>query len=200
VPFSLPMSDPSHGIGDILDRLDQAASGSDRVSVGDIREALGQRGQGAFLLFPALIDITPIGSIPGVPTLMAATIILVAVEILIGRSEPWLPAFVERRHLKARTLCKVTSKLGSTGRRLDRWFHGRLCWMTQGTPLKIAAVLIILLALSVPPLELIPLATTAPMSAIAAFGTALLLRDGVLMIAAMAITAAVVIVGAVLLL
>jgi len=49
------------------------------------------------------------------------------------------------------------------------------------------------LALAVPPLELLPLATTAPMAAIAAFGLALMVGDGLVMI--VAILLAVVAVG-----
>ena len=41
-----------------------------------------------------------------------------------------------------------------------------------------------LLALTVPPLELLPFASSAPMAAIAMFGLALLVHDGALMIAA----------------
>jgi hypothetical protein len=53
---------------------------------------------------------------------------------------------------------------------------------------KVAALICILLACTVPPLELLPFATTAPMAAIAAFGLALMVRDGVLMLVAMALS------------
>jgi hypothetical protein len=55
---------------------------------------------------------------------------------------------------------------------------------------------VILLACAVPPLELLPLATTAPMLAIAAFGLAITVRDGALMIAAMVLAATAIAVGA----
>lgn len=56
--------------------------------------------------------------------------------------------------------------------------------------MKLAAACCIILALTVPPLELLPFATTVPMVAIAAFGLALLVRDGLLMIIAMLLAAA----------
>lgn len=59
-----------------------------------------------------------------------------------------------------------------------------------------AAGLCILLALTVPPLELLPFATTAPMAAIAAFGLALLVRDGLLMVIATLLAGAAVVLGA----
>src|SRR5690606_36946996 len=60
---------------------------------------------------------------------------------------------------------------------------------------RIAAAICILLALTVPPLELVPFATTAPMGAIAAFGLALFVRDGLLMIIAAALSGGAIAVG-----
>ena len=45
-----------------------------------------------------------------------------------------------------------------------------------------------LLALTVPPLEFIPFASTAPMATIALIGIALLVHDGWLMLAALAVS------------
>ena len=81
------------------------------------------------------------------------------------------------------------------GQRMDRWFHGRLPILTSGPFVRAAAGAIILLALAVPPLELVPLATTAPMAAIAAFGLALVVRDGLLMMAALTVALAAVVIG-----
>ncbi|WP_262984535.1 exopolysaccharide biosynthesis protein [Variovorax beijingensis] len=53
-----------------------------------------------------------------------------------------------------------------------------------------AAMACILLACTVPLLEFVPLASTAPMAAIALFGLALLVHDGALMVAAFVAAAA----------
>ena len=55
---------------------------------------------------------------------------------------------------------------------------------------KVAAVMILLLCLTVPPLEFLPFASSAPMLAIAAFGLALTVRDGLLMLIATALSVA----------
>ena len=60
------MSNEPKSIGDILDRLEETAGGAEKVSFGQIVESLGHRSQGPFLIVPALLEITPIGSIPGV--------------------------------------------------------------------------------------------------------------------------------------
>jgi hypothetical protein len=178
------VSNEPKSIGDILDRLEETAGGASKVSFGQIVESLGHRSQGPFLIVPALLEISPIGSIPGVPTVLAAIVILFAAQIMFGRKHVWLPQFVASRGLSAEKIRKGVEKLRPIAERVDRWFHGRVAWLTGKPFVSIAAAACILLALSVPPLEILPFASTAPMAAIAAFGLALLVRDGVLMIAA----------------
>ncbi|ODP37186.1 exopolysaccharide biosynthesis protein [Sphingomonas turrisvirgatae] len=184
------MVDKVKSVGDILDRIDDIARSEEKVCLGRMVEALGNRSYGPFLLIPALIDVTPVGSIPGLPTLLGAVIVLVSAQILFGRKHLWLPGFLSRRGLSAEKACKATHKLRGVARFLDRWFHGRYPRLTQGMFVKLAAACCIILALTVPPLELLPFATTAPMAAIAAFGLALLVRDGLLMIIALLLAAA----------
>jgi hypothetical protein len=173
-----------HSVGALLDEVRGLAEQQDRVAIGDVVGALGSRSFAPFLVLVPLIDISPIGGIPGLPTAMAATVILVAAQILFGRTHLWLPSAVERRSVSAPKLCRAADKARPVAERLDRWFHGRLPRFTQGPWVKAAAGAVILLACAVPPLELLPFATTAPMLAILLFGIALLVRDGLLMIVA----------------
>ena len=189
------MANNSESVGDILDQLDQLASEEDRVTLGDAIEAFGNRSYGPFLLVPALIEVSPIGGIPGLPTVLAAIIALFAVQMLFGREHLWLPGFLKRRGAEADKVKKAARKLRGVARWADRWFHGRLPILTSGPFVHVAAALCILLAATVPPLELLPFASTAPMAAIAAFGLALLVRDGVLMIVATVLAGVAVAVG-----
>jgi hypothetical protein len=173
-----------HSVGDILDKLRELAGKGDKVHLGDIVEAMGKRSFAPFLMIPALIDISPVGSIPGLPTFLALVIAITAVQLLIGRDHLWLPGFIARRSRKSEDVKKAADKLDGLARRLDRWFHGRMRRFTTKPFQRIAAALILVLTLTVPPLELLPLATTAPMAAIAAFGLALLVHDGLLMLIA----------------
>ncbi|HSK38861.1 MAG TPA: exopolysaccharide biosynthesis protein, partial [Arenibaculum sp.] len=177
------------------DRLDETAGRKDEVSIGNIVETLGNRSYGPFLIVPALLELSPIGGIPGVPTLLAAIIILFAGQMVLGRRHFWLPRLLAGRSTSADLLKKSTRKMRPLGRWLDRWFHGRLSKLTSGPFIRMAAAACIGLALTVPPLELFPFASSAPMAAIAMFGLGLLVRDGVLMIIAGLLTAATTAVG-----
>ncbi|SFS11079.1 exopolysaccharide biosynthesis protein [Sphingomonas jatrophae] len=178
------MADEPQSVGDILDRLDQLADEKDQVALGDMIEAFGHRAYGPFLIVLPLIELSPVGGIPGVPTVLAAIIVLLAAQMLFGRKHMWLPGWLRRRSVKAKRMHKAVAKVRPVGERMDRWFHGRLESLTSGPAVRVAAAASILLAATVPPLELLPFASSAPMLAIAAFGVALLVRDGVLMIVA----------------
>jgi len=184
------MATDPQSVGEILDCLDKAAQENDTVSIGDVLDAIGNRSYGPFLLVPALIVVSPIGGIPGIPTFFSATIALIAVQILFGRDHIWLPAFVRNRSVSAEKVGKSSEKLRKVADVLDKWFHGRFEVLTRGPAVKIAALLIIGLCAITPPLELLPFAAIAPMSAIAAFGLALMVNDGLLMLVATALSLA----------
>ena len=173
-----------HSVGDILDRLRQLADTRDKVSIGDILDCIGDRSYGPALLVPALIEISPIGGIPGVPTFLAVIIAIPAGQLLWGKEHLWLPAILQRRSVSGKTMHEAADKLDGVARWMDKWFHGRMPALVRQPFPRIAAALVLLLCLTVPPLEFIPFASTAPMAAIAAFGLALLVRDGLLMLIA----------------
>lgn len=189
------MADEPKSVNDILDRVVELADAGDEVKVGDVIEALGGRGFGPLLVVIPLIDISPIGGIPGLPTALALVIVVVAVQLALGRRHLWLPGFIRRRSVSSLRAKNAAASLRDLARVMDRWFHGRLVWLTQGPFLRVAAVGVIALACAVPPLELLPFATTAPMLAIAAFGLAITVRDGALMIAAIVLAGAAVAIG-----
>ena len=171
------------GVNDILDDL-CGASHDGKVTLGEMADAFGHRGAAPFLIVPPLIEISPIGGIPGVPTLLAAVILLFAAQIALGRDEPHVPGALARRGVDGAKLRGAADKLRPLAGRLDQWFHGRLRPMTSKPVRRLAALVVIALCLTIPPLELVPFASTFPMGAILAFGLAFLFRDGLLMILA----------------
>jgi hypothetical protein len=140
------------------------------------------------------VEFSPLGGIPGVPTALAAVIILFAAQMLLGLKHLWIPQFLSHRGISGESLKRAAAKIRPLGDWLDRWLHGRLPWLTSEPFVQIAAAACIIFALTVPPLELFPFASSAPMATIAMFGLALLVQDGVLMIvgSVLAVTALVV--------
>ncbi|NND19082.1 MAG: exopolysaccharide biosynthesis protein, partial [Silicimonas sp.] len=148
-----------------------------------------------FILIPALIGASPVGMIPVVPTLMAVIVAFFAVQIAMGRDQMWLPDVLKNRAVDDDRFKSAVEKIEPILRRLDGWFGQRLEWLTGEVSLRLAAGIVVALSLTVPPLELLPGAALAPLGAIAIYGLALSMKDGILMLVAFAATAGVIWLG-----
>lgn len=166
----------------VIDGVVELGEDQDKVSVSDIQDTIGQRSFGPFLFVPALIEISPVGGIPGVPTILALIIALFAVQMLFGRDHFWIPDFLGDRSVRGEKLGKGLNKIRPLVRWLDRISRARLSWATSKGALRLIAVLCVLLATSIPPLELLPFASTVPFSAICLFGLGITTRDGVVVV------------------
>ena len=126
-------------LGEILDEFDGLAQTHGRVAVADMVDAMGPRSYGPFLLVPALIEISPLGGVPGTATALAAVVVLFAVQMLSGRKRLWMPGWVARRGVAAARMKRMVAGARPMAARMDRWFHGRLRWLTSGLGIRLAA-------------------------------------------------------------
>lgn len=188
----MEMPQPDDGtqtVGEVLAELDELAAARPRVRIGDVLDDFGARSFGPFILIPALIELSPIGGIPGLPTFLALMVAITAGQLFLCKDHVWMPQFIQRRSISSRRLHKAVGKLRGIAHWLDEHSHGRLEALVEGVWIRAAAIVVIVLCCTVPPLELIPFASSAPMLAIASFGLALTVRDGVLMLIALALAA-----------
>ena len=153
----------------------------DRVSVDALIRAVDERGYGAALAVLPLIELTPVGGIPTLPTLLALTLAIVTIRLFLGYEHIWAPAVLRRRTLSTDRVEDSLKKLRPISLRIDAKLHERFSWLMGKTPQRAACLVILCLLLTVPPLELIPFATSVPMIVISVFGLAILFRDGLLM-------------------
>ncbi|MEO0871509.1 MAG: exopolysaccharide biosynthesis protein [Pseudomonadota bacterium] len=182
------MAKHSESAQDVINKLGELSSQNGEVRFEQVVETFGGRGYGPLLLVPALLGASPLGGIPSVPSVLALMIALIAGQIVIGRAHFWLPGFIAERSVSAEKLESARETLSKPASLMDRVFHGRLRWATKDPMPRIAAAIIIILCVLIVPLELVPLAALLPFSAIAAFGMALTVRDGALMLLAIAIS------------
>tara|TARA_B100000678_G_C18146399_1_gene476976 strand:+ start:311 stop:934 length:624 start_codon:yes stop_codon:yes gene_type:complete len=178
------MGDKPNSVCGIIDRLTEIGDENDEVSIGDIVDAFGTRSYGPVLLVPALIGVSPLGGIPAVPTILAATLLLIAVQLVFGKNHLWLPGILKNRSVEGEKLANGAEDMEGVAKWMDKIFHGRLKHLTGRTAARIAAGVVAVLCLAIPPLELVPFAVALPMAVIAAFGIALTVRDGLLMLIA----------------
>lgn len=184
------MNDNPESVTEVLEGIEEIAEERREVCIADLLDNYGSRSFGPMMILLALLELSPLGGIPGVPTALATMIGLIALQLLIGREHVWMPKFVERRTIRSRKLIKATHKLESTAEFIDGLSSRRLQWLTQPPFPRIAAFVVILLCLTVPPLEFLPFASSGPMLAIAVMGLALITRDGLFMLIAFIATLA----------
>lgn len=165
-------------VEDLRQKLLARAEHQERLSVGDIVDELSSRGRGPFFLVPALVELTPVGSIPGVPTIIAIILATFAIQVLVGRKTMWLPGFVRNWSMKSDKVKTAMGKLDKVAGRMDKMFHDRWPGLVSEPFQRAAAAIVLLLCCTVPLLEFVPFASTVPMVCIAALGLAMLVHDG----------------------
>lgn len=180
---SLDQRESVSSIEELLDRLLEADGDGGRTSVDDIVTAVGRRSFGPLLLLAGLITLAPlIGDIPGVPTLMAILVLLVAVQLLMGRDHFWLPAWLLNRSFARDKLVRGVNWMHKPARAVDRVLHPRLRFLTQGFGTMGVAVMCIVIALAMPPMEVVPFTANGAGLALTVFGLALIANDGLMAI------------------
>jgi hypothetical protein len=171
----------------LLDEL--AAFGKEQnVSVRHILDTMGRRSFAPLLLFASLTGFTPLGWMPGMPTLLAAFIVLTAGQLAIGQPRLWLPKLMLELSVPGRKLERAAIKLKPFGRFVDTFIRPRLSFLTEPPFSSVIGLICVILAVTVPPLELVPLIDIPLWVAIVIFSLALFAHDGVLALIALAFT------------
>ncbi|MFW6323262.1 MAG: exopolysaccharide biosynthesis protein [Guyparkeria sp.] len=167
-------------VADMLDRLDDLGASRERVTVDDVQACLGRDAFGPALLTLGLLALSPVGDIPGAPTILAIFIFGVGAQMAAGRNRPWLPRALARRSVRGRHLCRAASLFRPVVRVLAAVIWARLTFLTEGLFARAIAGTCAILALTLPPLEFVPFGATVPSSVISGLSIALVARDGLL--------------------
>lgn len=184
-------NDPE-GLEDVVDTLETTAKEDDDEQV-TVREALAAfegRTFGPLLILPALLTLVPpLGMIPFVPTTMGTIILLVASQYLVGRKHPWVPDFIGERSVKQKRVTDTTEKSRPWAKWVDGFLGQRLQFLVEGPMERVIAGICVLLALTMPPSELIPGLAAVPAAAVLFLGLAVTARDGLLGLIGLTISA-----------
>lgn len=167
-----------HNLESLFDELEQTAKQHDRITLHDALHAFGQRTFGPWLLMIGIITLSPVGDIPGVPTLMAIVILLIAGQLLLRRSHFWLPKWLMQRSISTTRFNKAIRFMRKPARFIDRLLKARLEFFTGGTGAYVIAAICVVIALGLPPMEFVPFTATGAGIALTLFGLALVANDG----------------------
>jgi hypothetical protein len=155
-----------------------AAGTSDRITVGEIADGLGQRSFGALFLAFAFPNMLPMP--PGASAVLGAPLIVLSAQFMLGR-HAWLPGPIARRSLRRDDFAGLVRRAVPWLERAERLLRPRLPALAGSRAEPIIGVL--LLALSVLLALPIPLGNFLPALAICLFALGVLERDGLWVLA-----------------
>ncbi|MEQ8660618.1 MAG: exopolysaccharide biosynthesis protein [Gammaproteobacteria bacterium] len=172
-----PAAEP-HDLEQLIERMRGAAQAHAKLDIGAIIEATGARSFAPLLVMVGLIAVSPLSGIPTVPSILGVLVILSIGQLLLGRDHLWLPRFVTRKTLPQDKYCRALRWLRRPARGIDRMLRPRLTVLTRGPGLYAMAVTCLLIACTMPPLELLPFVASLSGMALLLFGLAMIAHDG----------------------
>jgi len=169
-----------------------------RISLGALRDALGDRGFGVLLFIFALPNLVPV-NIPLLSAVLGLPLVLLAAQLTYGRHKPWFPDWLTRQSFSRDGFANVVLRSLPYLERAERLLRPRLTFLLSWTGERLVglAILILALVLFLP----IPFANWLPACAIAIIGLAIVEKDGLAVLVGLAVgvaslvAAAVVVIG-----
>ena len=174
---------------ELLDRIADAAQGRESVTVGNMVQEIGRQSFGPLFLFAGLIAFSPLSGIPGIPTTIAVLVLLVSVQMLMGRHCFWLPRWLLARSLGRGKVEAALRWTRPAARFVDRLLRPRLVSLMENGGAYAVAAIATIVALGVPLLEILPFAATLAGAVFTLFGLSIVARDGALALAGFAFSA-----------
>lgn len=163
----------------------------EKVTLREIMESLGTRSYGPLLFFFCLLELLPfVSAIPGMYIVTASVVILLSAQMLVGREQPWLPAWLLNVSLSREPLRKRLKRWAPWTTWLDGLIKPRLEFLVDPPFVQGIALLCIVFALAFFPLSPIPASEKVLAVPVAFFALALMTRDGALAIAGFVIAIA----------
>ena len=174
------MAEKLTNLEQLLDRLDEAGEGQESVSMGHLMDAIGRRSFSPLLLLIGIILVSPLSGIPGLPSTMGVAVFLLSIQMLVRRKYIWLPEWILRRSVSQQKLGKSARWMRRPARFIDRFLRHRLGFLVEGPGSWPLALLCLLLAISLPLLEVVPFAASSAGVALTCIGLAMIAHDGIL--------------------
>ncbi len=149
---------------------------ADKVSLGELMNALHERGFGLLMLIVVLPNCVPIPIPPGGSTLFSIPLLFLAVQMLAGMESPWLPRWLSERKIERSTLAKAVSKASPKLKKIEKLLKPRLSFAKTAFGEKLVGFfwLIFAISIAVP----LPMTNFLPGIGILVMSLGLLSKDG----------------------
>ena len=177
-PFESDEAAPQSGLIAALEAI-HADAPDDGLTLDSFTEQLGERAFGVVLFALAIPVCIPF--LYGIPQIVSLPMMALALQMAMGRAEPWLPERFARRRMKKAGL----ERMAKGARKWFGWMEAlarpRLLFLSGERGERVVGAVFILFCASI--LVPLPSTNTAPGIAIAIASLGLITRDGLLIIA-----------------
>ncbi len=180
---------PTTKLTETLDNIRREVDG-DRITFGELVEALNHRGFGPLLLTPVLVAILPTGAVPGVPAICSMFMALVAIQMIFGRRYPWIPKKLKALSFKRNKFIYTLRKVRPYTQKLDRFIRPRLTWLSCELIQRVTAVICLAFAVLIMILGFVPFMPTILGLPILFFALGLSAKDGAMTLIGFSLTVA----------
>ncbi len=159
------------------------AAPSEGMTLHDFTQALGERAFGLMLFALAMPVCIPL--LYGIPQIVSLPMMVIAVQMAIGRPQPWIPRRFRERMLSKSGLQQMAAGASKYFGWIERLARPRLLLLSGPTAERlIGAIFVVFLASILLPF---PATNTLPGIGIALASIGLITRDGLLVLAGIAI-------------
>lgn len=163
-----------------------AAHDAPRISVAELTQKFGGRAIGALIFVFGLACFLPLP--PGATTVFGAPLLLLAPQLVIGASAPWLPRRVKEQTVATADLATGLGRAIGWLRRIEAVSRPRLSILFGPVGERVLGLVCTVLALVL--ILPIPLGNMLPALAVSVLSFSLIQRDGLIALVGYAVTAA----------
>jgi hypothetical protein len=168
-------TDPAHEharASDILRALADLHKG-ETISIGEMMAAFGERAFGILMIVFCLPNMVPV---PGIGALFGIPLLLIALQMALGRPRPWLPRVIEAKSIQHSSLRRMVDAVEPRMRRIEAALKPRWTFLFSPVMDKAIGVFAALCAISI----IIPFPGTnfAPAVALILIALAVTQEDG----------------------
>lgn len=162
-------------LSELFTQLARDADGS--VSIGAIRDAMGNRSFAPLLVLFAAFNLLPLP--PGTSAILGVPLVIISAQMVYGSKQVWLPRYVSDRALSAETFRSMMNWIIPRLTRIEQVIRPRYWpfWRRRGDRIIGMVALLLAIVVTLP----IPLGNWLPAFATALLGLALSERDGILL-------------------
>jgi len=163
----------------ILDRLAESDTG-ERVSVAEIMAGLQGRAFALFLVLLGLPNSLPMP--PPIALISGFLVALIALQMMLGFTSPWLPGSVLRLTMGRAALETTLKRARPYVLAMERFSRPRLAFFDTAVSMRVVGVLLFLLSIAM--IVAVPVIGQIPLGiAVCLIGLGLVERDGIVVIA-----------------